>query len=375
MSDFIGSTFSETIPLQGLTREQFLVIAVGVVQELGWEIDSITHTGLKAYTYIQSSEERLLVQLRIERFLAVIISESVNIDKADPSDIPKPVLLFLSKLYHSNFVFNTKELDMRYKALEPHLVDMDLDAKGQNASAFKEMKKEFFSLWKFRTGYFFTPLLLISNFIIFALTIVYERFTLESYGQTLISWAANGRSYTLNGEVWRLFTSCFLHVDIIHLFMNMIALYIIGFSLEPYLNNSKFAVAYLLTGIMGSVFSLYWHADSISVGASGAIFGLYGVFIALLTTSLIPASKREILLPSMIVFIGYYLLGGMKGNTDNAAHIGGLLSGLVVGYAYYPTLKNRDDIKLHYTVLVLLTFFVFIVVYLVYQILDNKIMQ
>lgn len=70
---------------------------------------------------------------------------------------------------------------------------------------------------------------------------------------------------------------------------------------------------------------------------------MYGVFLAMLTTNLIEKSARKALLTSIVIFVGYNLLNGMKGGIDNAAHLGGLLSGMVIGYAFVPGLKKKDD--------------------------------
>ncbi len=94
--------------------------------------------------------------------------------------------------------------------------------------------------------------------------------------ESLIAWGANFRPITLAGEWWRLLTSCFLHIGIIHLLMNLYALMYIGIQLEPHLGKTRFLAAYLLTGIAGSANSLYWHEFTVSAGASGAIFGMYG---------------------------------------------------------------------------------------------------
>jgi rhomboid protease GluP len=81
----------------------------------------------------------------------------------------------------------------------------------------------------------------------------------------------------------------------------------------------------------------------ISAGASGAIFGMYGVFLAMLTTNLIEKTARKALLISIGVFVFYNLANGMKAGIDNAAHIGGLISGLIIGYGLYPSLKKRTE--------------------------------
>ena len=124
--------------------------------------------------------------------------------------------------------------------------------------------------------------------------------------------------------------------------MNMYALLYIGVLLEPILGRSRFISAYLLTGLTASITSLWWHDLTISAGASGAIFGMYGVFLAMLTTNVIEEAKRKALLTSIAIFVGYNLIYGLKGGIDNAAHIGGLLGGLVIGYASILSLKKPE---------------------------------
>jgi rhomboid protease GluP len=166
--------------------------------------------------------------------------------------------------------------------------------------------------------------------------------------ESLLLWGANFRPYTLDGQAWRLLTNCFLHIGILHLLFNMYALMYIGILLEPRLGSWRFGIAYILTGIMGSVTSLYIHPITISAGASGAIFGMYGVFLAMLTTNLIEKNQRKALLTSIAIFVGYNLLNGVKGGIDNAAHIGGLVSGIILGYSFYPGVKNATDKKWNY---------------------------
>jgi rhomboid protease GluP len=159
-----------------------------------------------------------------------------------------------------------------------------------------------------------------------------------------IKWGSNFTALTLTGDWWRLLSSLFIHFGVIHVLMNMYALYMISVYLEPMLGKVKFITAYLCTGVFAGLLSLWWHKEGTnSAGASGAIFGMYGVFLALLTTKLIPAAIRNGLLQSIGVFVVFNLLYGTKGQIDNAAHIGGLLSGLVIGYLYWFSIKNKES--------------------------------
>jgi rhomboid protease GluP len=120
----------------------------------------------------------------------------------------------------------------------------------------------------------------------------------------------------------------------------------VGVYLEPMLGKPRYIIAYLSTGVFASLASLWWHNVPVSsAGASGAIFGMYGIFLALLSTNLIPKQIRNGLLQSIGIFIVYNLVYGMKSGVDNAAHIGGLLSGLVIGYLYYLGMKGENAEK------------------------------
>jgi rhomboid protease GluP len=153
----------------------------------------------------------------------------------------------------------------------------------------------------------------------------------------------------------------------------MYALLYIGMLLEPRIGSSRFLSAYILTGIAASATSLWWHDLTISAGASGAIFGMYGVFLAMLSTNLIEKSARKALLTSIGIFVFYNLVNGMKGGIDNAAHIGGLVSGLIIGYAFYPSLKKPEATNLKYSLIALLAVFVLTTSFFVYKKLPNDI--
>ncbi|CAN5677676.1 hypothetical protein BH10BAC2_BH10BAC2_02830 [soil metagenome] len=183
------------------------------------------------------------------------------------------------------------------------------------------------------------------NVLVFILMAVNGAGIVEPNGLVHIQWGSNYTPLTLSGDWWRLFTNMFIHFGIIHLAMNMYCLYTVGVYLEPMLGKARYIAAYICTGIIASTVSLWWHAEGVnSAGASGAIFGIYGLFLALLTTSLIPKTVRESLLKSIGLFVAYNLLYGMKSGVDNAAHIGGLISGFIIGYLYvYGIKKERDQ--------------------------------
>jgi rhomboid protease GluP len=127
----------------------------------------------------------------------------------------------------------------------------------------------------------------------------------------------------------------FLHGGIMHLLCNIYGLVIAAICLEPLLGRVKYLLLYLLAGIGGSLASIGWYENTASVGASGAIFGLYGAVLALLLTNAFSKEDKKVLFFMIGIYVVVNLLWGVTGGIDNAAHIGGLFSGAVIGLLLY----------------------------------------
>ena len=143
------------------------------------------------------------------------------------------------------------------------------------------------------------------------------------------------------GELWRLITSQFIHLDIRHLLLNMYILYSIGGSLCAFINNKRFLSVYLMTGTIAAIVSLIFGNYTVSVGASGAIFGIIGYYLSLLKQfkqKKIFGENNDLLhdeIRSVTIFIVINLvIGFMSSIVDNGAHIGGLISGYLIGLTY-----------------------------------------
>ncbi|HEY8959530.1 rhomboid family intramembrane serine protease [Chitinophaga sp.] len=148
-------------------------------------------------------------------------------------------------------------------------------------------------------------------------------------------------------QYWRLFTSMFLHAGLAHLFTNMLGLFIGGIFLEPVLRGFRYGLAYVVTGLISDYVSIWYHKSAVGVGASGAIFGIYGVFLALLTTSLFPAEMRKAFLAYIGLFIALNVIAAaVSQGVDNAAHLAGFLSGALTGYLFFFTLTKADGERL-----------------------------
>ncbi|MFN8300523.1 MAG: rhomboid family intramembrane serine protease [Chitinophagales bacterium] len=168
----------------------------------------------------------------------------------------------------------------------------------------------------------------------------------------VIQWGAASKQQVFEGEYWRLLTANFVHFGIGHLAGNMIALLFASAFLMMVLNKWQFLIGYLITGIFSFAVSIWWHIDTVTAGASGAIFGCYGILLGLALTPLFTKSDRSVILMYLVFYAGFNLLYGLKDGIDNAAHIGGLTSGVVVGLLYYVALK-RGNLALNLLVLLL----------------------
>lgn len=182
-------------------------------------------------------------------------------------------------------------------------------------------------------GFLITPLLLYANTLVFLVMMTCGLGIVSFDGEDLYRWGALYRSGTMqSGHWWRLLSYMFLHGGILHIFNNMISLYFVGLFLEPILGKWRYLALYLFGGIVAGFTSLYWHDHVNTVGASGAIFALYGCLLAFVATRVTPPESSKLFLWIASISVGLSLVMGLFGNADNATHIGGLLCGFVIGF-------------------------------------------
>ena len=197
--------------------------------------------------------------------------------------------------------------------------------------------KESFALIIPRKGYFATPIIIYLNVLVFLAMVVAGLGFMNFSAGDLLSWGGNYGPDIADGQWWRLLTAMFVHAGFMHLLLNMYGLLFVGLFLEPVLGKWRFAIYYLVTGLLAGIASLWIHPNLVGVGASGAIFGMYGVFLACLLTGVFPPGMKKAFLLSTLIFVGANLVMGLSGNTDNAAHIGGLVAGFLIGIFFSRT--------------------------------------
>ncbi|HVY74737.1 MAG TPA: rhomboid family intramembrane serine protease [Puia sp.] len=333
-------SYSTAFAISSLTKEQFLALAHDTAVLMTWKIVSRNADGFTAITTYRQTKANEQVEVIVEDQVVNIKSRSIAPEILDWGRNKNNVEGFQFRIGEAMLHYTAEALDLRAQELSQEEPPTDEATYDEPDSPLAKENTGFFSLFVPKKGFFITPLIIDLNLLIFLVMAFSGVSLLAPDALTLLHWGANLRPYTVSGQLWRLLTNIFLHIGILHLLFNMYALLYVGVLLEPRLGSVRFAIAYFVTGFIASVASIYWHPMTVSAGASGAIFGMYGVFLAMLTTNLIEKTIRTTLLSSIAVFVAYNLLNGLKGNIDSAAHIGGLLSGMIVGYSFYPSLSS-----------------------------------
>lgn len=180
----------------------------------------------------------------------------------------------------------------------------------------------------------FTPMtyLLISiNLIIFLFNFAAVRFS-DSY--LLTNALALSHFNVVSGEFYRLLTSSFLHVTIDHFLFNIFALYILGKFTESLYGKFHLLIAYCLTGMLSSLFSLMFVIEGISLGASGAVYGLLGIIIVHLLVH--GRINLKLIIQIALIFVLISVFAQLFANINHFAHIGGLVSGVLLGVVFNP---------------------------------------
>ncbi|KAM6586980.1 hypothetical protein CsatA_009585 [Cannabis sativa] len=135
---------------------------------------------------------------------------------------------------------------------------------------------------------------------------------------------------------WRLVTCIWLHAGVIHLLVNMLSLVFIGIRLEQQFGFVRIGIIYLFSGFGGSILSALFIQNNISVGASGALFGLLGAMLSELLTNWTIYTNKAAALLTLLIIIVINLGLGILPRVDNFAHIGGFLTGFLLGFVLLP---------------------------------------
>jgi len=181
-------------------------------------------------------------------------------------------------------------------------------------------------MYRSSKNFMLTYVIIALNIVIYVYTailsgdfVVIDYYVIRDYGQCNL--------FVLNGWFWQLFTAMFVHVNVLHLFGNMFFLLIFGLRAEELFGIREYFLIYFLSGLAGNLLTLLFGPDMVSAGASGAIFGLFGAC----TIYVRRAVGQSIM--GALLFSFFLLMMNSGGNVNNLAHFGGLVAGLLIGYA------------------------------------------
>ena len=201
-----------------------------------------------------------------------------------------------------------------------------------------------------------TPILIFLCIAMFIVTVAIDGLGAlsEPSAELLAKLGGNNILYLKAGQIWRLITHMFLHVGLVHLLLNMYSLYVLGIQTENFIGKWKTLVIFIISGICGGLFSsIVNEINIISVGASGAIFGIAGalVYFGYHYRTYLATALRNQIIPIIVLNL---LFGFMTTGIDNAAHIGGLIGGILCAMSLGIDNKSKSNERIHGTICLIL---------------------
>ena len=252
------------------------------------------------------------------------LGDNVNIDKFNNSNNIVVSVKDMDDLKKSDVVMKsfpdiTNETDFKETGIELFMkLTGDINKKNEKDNSIAS------DIFKRKVPYVTLGIILI-NFVMFLLTYLFGKGSEDAY--TLVQFGALYKPLVLGGDYYRLITTAFLHIGVIHLLVNCYSLYVIGSQLESFLGKFKFLFVYLVSALSGSLMSIIFNTH-VSAGASGAIFGLLGsmLYFGYNYRVFLGNVMKSQIIPLIVLNLG---LGFMMSGIDNAAHIGGLVGRLI----------------------------------------------
>ncbi|MHA4894062.1 rhomboid family intramembrane serine protease [Pedobacter sp. PWIIR3] len=340
------------IPLGGFPADRYLIIAQQAIENLGWKLSHLSASGIIAYTGLSAASYSEEISIRIKNNFAIFKSECIGVQLLF-NDYGKNTQNKEKFFAEFDYVeFHLKDIwEERIESFNQHIVDQDDNYFNQAPLTAKDKIKNVLYLFLPQPGYVVTPLILNLNFIYYILLFgVLVVATLNSpqdpqaaVNHVYLRFGVGERNHVLEGEFWRLITQLFVHFSFWHLFFNMYTLVYIGLMIENKLGSGKTLAVYFMGGACASILSIYSHHTGFLGGASGAILGMFGAFLALLISRAFEKNANKALLISTVILVTYMLINGYFGKrVDNTAHVAGLVAGFIFGYLFYnPILFKR----------------------------------
>jgi len=340
----LPASFSQYIPFNNLSKLEFQYVTILACEKLNWTITTINDEELIAESTVTlpTWNEKITINYQFED--PFVLSQSNGNQIYDRGRNKKNTEVFFDQ-------FNELRKEIRTNFAEEKALSNYIITTAETSQTNKNLEvtvSQFYSPFSVlipTKNYIITPILLFINILLFFIMYFSGVDFFSPTIKDIIQWGANYGPLTTDNNWWRLLSSVFIHFGFVHLIANCYALAYVGLFIESHLKKFGFLFLYLFCGLLSSLSSLYWNEDLVSAGASGAIFGMYGILLVLLATKTILKKLNANTIFFIVFFVIINLLDSFKEGIDGAAHVGGFVSGIVFG-SIFAFLKTKRKMAL-----------------------------
>lgn len=318
--------YEKRVPADGLTNWEIFSILEKACKDLEWEfliVDEKTFTATTP-THWTLSEEIITIKIENETILFKSQSESLELYEAgrNQKNIEEHLLPSFRKI---KWGLKAEELQKAAMYLQNETV------KQLKSGNRVDGERITFGFKDHEITFFLIAIMVLA----FVAMVIRGVDAFDPLVEDIIKWGGSLKYNVTGGEWWRLITATFVHIGIYPLLANIFGIYFVGLMVESILGKLKFLIAFICCGVLASLISMLWVADGVTAGASGAIFGMYGVLLAFSTTKYVNKKFSTIWLAGIAIYAVFNIYMGFKGGTDNAENLGGFAAGILIGYLFY----------------------------------------
>lgn len=321
-----NTEYEKKMPAEGLTNWEVFSIAELACKNLEWEylvVDERTFTATTPTNWTLNEE---IITILVEGDSILFKSKSENIELLEAGRNQKNIdeeLLPAFKNARQQLTNEERQTNgsiLRSETLKQLKTGNRIDS-GKMTFGFRDHEVTFF--------------LIALKVIFFAVMVLRGASFPDPSVADILNWGGSMRAYITGGEWWRLILAVFVPVSLIQLLINMLALYFIGLMVEFILGKAKFFIAFVTAGVLANMITIVKFNDTLVAGSSGAIFGLYGVFLAFATTGYINRKFPKVWLLSIVAYVFFSIVLSSDADVYNAINFSGLVAGIGIGYAFY----------------------------------------
>lgn len=326
-----------------LTEESpahFIALANRTIEDLGWKVLGYSEKSLAAsigHSEYQSAYSNLRIVIQSNEVTLTCHNDLVII--AEESRNSSYLTRFLSHYEYTKQ--RTSERELWKMANKIHETNIPLPTLNfYKIDSFKGFLRIFIPSRLF----FVTTIILDINIVVYVALLASSFFLKNDDQQMLITMGANFKPLVLEGEWWRFFSAIFIHDTFSHILMNTLMLFYIGSILEPITGHLRFAINYIITGFFANLMSFYLTDYTLTIGASGAIFGLLGVFLGMITSIKMHSEMYKHIIANVVaITLATPVNGLFKGSVNHVAHFSGLICGAVLTIIHLQIDNNKSD--------------------------------